>query len=98
MMIIAPYFRARKGGKEMKGKYGGILGEEEGNSATPLSNMLHHMLKALNGDWPFWDATTEGMIKHTIKTICFNEIDLKTFLTRCLDKFYISEFFQYSIH
>ena len=36
-MMIAPNSRARKGGKErgeVKGEYGGILGEEEGNGAT----------------------------------------------------------------
>ena len=50
MVAIAPNSFARKGekGGEVKGKYGGIWGEEEENANTgewcnPVSNMLHHV-------------------------------------------------------
>ena len=48
-MMVAPYCRARKGGKgEVKGEYGRILGEEEGNAdyegmVHTVSNMLHNV-------------------------------------------------------
>ena len=54
-MIIAPNSRAHKGKKErgeVKGEYGGVCGQEEGNAdygewCNPVSNMLHHVMIAV---------------------------------------------------
>ena len=58
MMIIAPNSRAHKGEKqrgEVKGEYGGIWGEEEGNAdyggvVQPSQQHVSSCVKGVDGD------------------------------------------------